>query len=646
LQLRLKIRGKMIALIALPTAVIYVVVLGLTMAHLRGKNRVEIEQEVTRLAVNTAARFDGAFREAAAIAITTARFMETAPDLSEAQIFEQLSANVDQNPVVYGAAIAFEPGSYKRDDSLFCPYVYRGQAGLERMDITRDVLDWYDDETWQWWHRAKGSNRGIWTDPYFDEGAGNVLMVTYSEPFERDGVFRGVTTIDIKVRTLRESIGRHILADLDFAMFTSDGRYVFSTTQSDIMAATVFEVFEKVGRPDIVEAARHVVSGETGVVAFEGWDDPPATWKGWVEPQWVFYSPIESTGWAFAAVLPEREALAGVHARMTMAAIALAGTLVLIIGCIWLVSGLLARPIIRLRTKVLEIAGGNLNARVEGITSHDEIGELAESFNTMTADLRTHVEHLAHERASRAKIERDLDLAREIQRGLLPKTEPNAPGFEIAGWNQAADKTGGDYFDWLELPDGRTVMTLADVTGHGIGPALIVAVCRAYMRASASAGHGSLSVAMARVNDLLHEDIPDGRFVTAAVGVLDPSKAQMKLISAGQAPLLFYEARTDTVHNWDADDLPLGIAGGLTFEDVRTIDFATGDALVLATDGFFEWANRDREQFGTKRMEDVVRENHELPPHEFITRLYEIVLEHASGTEQADDLTAVVIKKI
>ncbi|MCH7796872.1 MAG: SpoIIE family protein phosphatase [Planctomycetes bacterium] len=345
-------------------------------------------------------------------------------------------------------------------------------------------------------------------------------------------------------------------------------------------------------------------------------------------------------------MLPEREALAGVRSRMTLAAVALAATLVLIIGCIWFVSGRLAAPIMRLRTTVLEIAGGNLNTRVEGITSHDEIGELAESFNTMTTDLQTHVEHLAHERAGREKIERDLDPAREIQRGLLPRTEPNAPGFEIAGWNQAADKTGGDYFDWMELHDGRTVLTLADVTGHGIGPALIVAVCRAYMRASSSTGHVSLSAAMARVNDLLHEDIPEGRFVTAAVGVLDPARAQMQLISAGQAPLLFYEAGTDTVHNWDADDLPLGIMSGLTFDDVRTIDFASGDCLVLTTDGFFEWPNPENEQFGTKRMMAFVKENHHLPAHEFITRLYEAVLEHASGTDQTDDLTAVVIKKV
>jgi len=381
------------------------------------------------------------------------------------------------------------------------------------------------------------------------------------------------------------------------------------------------------------------------VTVLEPWDDSPDDWAGWDERVWVFHAPIASTGWAFAALLPEREALADVHRRLSQTTAGLAVTLALIVGCIWFVSGRLARPITRLRTKVLEIAGGNLEARVDGIDRDDEIGELAASFNRMTADLREHVEHLAAERAGRAKIERDLDLAREIQRGLLPEGELNVPGFAIAGWNQPADKTGGDYFDWLELPDGRTIVTLADVTGHGIGPALIVAVCRAYMRASTSAGETDLAKALARVNDLLHADIPDGRFVTAAVGVLDPVRHRMSLLSAGQAPLLFYEAASDTVHNWNADDLPLGVVGGLTFDDPREIQFEPGDVLVLVTDGFFEWPDESGRHFGTKRLVAFVREHHELAPDVFIERLYAAVRAHGAG-DQPDDLTAVVIRRL
>jgi serine phosphatase RsbU (regulator of sigma subunit) len=188
-------------------------------------------------------------------------------------------------------------------------------------------------------------------------------------------------------------------------------------------------------------------------------------------------------------------------------------------------------------------------------------------------------------------------------------------------------------------------VTLADVTGHGIGPALIVAVCRAYMRASASTGQVDLAGALSRVNDLLHADIPEGKFVTAVVGLIDPAQSRMTLVSAGQAPLLFYEARTDSVHNWDADDLPLGIMSGIGFDEAREVDFAAGDVLVLTTDGFFEWPNPSGEQYGTTRLVEFLQAKHELKPQEFIDELHQAVLAHAGGTVQGDDLTAVVIRK-
>ncbi len=241
------------------------------------------------------------------------------------------------------------------------------------------------------------------------------------------------------------------------------------------------------------------------------------------------------------------------------------------------------------------------------------------------------------------KIERDLDIAREIQRGLLPTSAPDAPGFEIEGWSKPADQTGGDYFDWMKLPDGGTLITLADVSGHGIGPALIVAVCRAYMRASATGI--ALEAAIARVNDLLHMEIPSNRFVTAAVGVLQPESNEMSLVSAGQAPLLFYRASSRTIENWAADDLPLGIAPGLDFGRARTVRFEPGDALILATDGYFEWANGAGEQFGINRLEAFVAAHAHETPAVFIKGLHEQVIAHASGQVQPDDLTVVIIKR-
>jgi sigma-B regulation protein RsbU (phosphoserine phosphatase) len=627
----------MTVLIVLPTLVVYVGALWLTMGHLRRDAQAEIGRAMTRQAANYAARFDGAFREAAAIATTTAGFMEIRPDLAEGDIFAQLRANVRRNPVVYGAAMAFEPGTYKQDETLFCPYVYRRGDTLEQMNIGREVYDWYFDTQWQWWHRPKATGRATWTDPYFDEGAGNVLMVTFSAPFERRGRFRGVTTVDIMLSALDEQVGRAIVDDLDYVILTADGRYVSHADPALIMGASVFERLEAIGRPDVAVVAREIVSGEAGEATLDGWDSP--------ERQWVFYAPIESTGWAFAARLPERVALAGVRTRMTIASIALGVTLLLIVLCIALAAAHITRPIGLLRRKVLQIAGGDLEARVDGVPAGDELGDLAEAFNRMTADLRSHVDRLADEQAAREKIERDLDLARDIQRGLMPTDQPRTPGYEIAGWNQAAEQTGGDYFDWLELPDGRTIFSLADVTGHGIGPALIVAVCRAYMRAAATSPHVDLGEALTRVNDLLHADTPSDRFVTAVVGTLDPAKHQITMISAGQAPILYYEAATGEVHSWRADDLPLGIMDGVSFSETRRIDPRPGDVLVLTTDGFFEWQDAAGEQYGTSRLEAFVRERHDLAPQALIDALHASVLEHAGGTEQADDLTAVVIRR-
>jgi serine phosphatase RsbU (regulator of sigma subunit) len=359
---------------------------------------------------------------------------------------------------------------------------------------------------------------------------------------------------------------------------------------------------------------------------------------------WAFYAPITATGWTFLAIVPEREALAGAKRSVRVAGALLGATLLLIVTSVFLVSGRLTRPIRRLDAAVQRIAEGDLDARAEGIEATDEIGRLAGRFNDMTADLRANIERLAEERAEREKVERELDLARAIQRDLLPSTIPDMAGFDIAGWSDPASKTGGDYYDWHELDDGRTVVTIADVAGHGIGPALIAAHCRAYVRASACVAQ-DLGAMMTRVNDLICQDVTDGRFVTAAAGIIDRDRSTMSFHSAGQGPILFYEAATMRVLSWKADSLPLGVIQGLSFATWREIHFQPGDALVLTTDGFFEWANSVGELYGTERLTKSIARHHALSARCMITAIHADVLAHARGTTQADDLTAVVIKR-
>jgi len=243
------------------------------------------------------------------------------------------------------------------------------------------------------------------------------------------------------------------------------------------------------------------------------------------------------------------------------------------------------------------------------------------------------------------RVQHELGLARSIQRGLLPAETPHAPGYDIAGWSQPADETGGDYYDWLALPDGRVVISIADATGHGIGPALVSCVCRAYFRAATQVDD-AVEHAVARVNDLITADLRDGSFVTAATASLDPQQNLLHVYSAGHGPLLYYSARERRILEWESDNVPLGLFKPMHIGPSRATQMEAGDLLLLLTDGFFEWANPEGEQYGIERLRRFVEQHGARSCGDFIAALYADVLAFARGTKQHDDLTAVAIKRV
>jgi hypothetical protein len=134
----------------------------------------------------------------------------------------------------------------------------------------------------------------------------------------------------------------------------------------------------------------------------------------------------------------------------------------------------------------------------------------------VAAEIRTHVEAALSEAETRhqlQEVEHELQIARSIQQSLLPKSRPQIAGFQIAGWSRTADDTGGDFYDWKRLPDGRWIVVLADVTGHGIGPAILASVCRAYSRASFNV-RDRLETMLKNINESFAEDLTPERFAT------------------------------------------------------------------------------------------------------------------------------------
>jgi phosphoserine phosphatase RsbU/P len=246
--------------------------------------------------------------------------------------------------------------------------------------------------------------------------------------------------------------------------------------------------------------------------------------------------------------------------------------------------------------------------------------------------------------ARKQEMERAMAIAREIQQSLLPQRTPELGGYELAGFNKAADDTGGDTYDFLPLDDGRCMLTVADATGHGIGPALVIAEARAMLRAIARKD-ADVSTVLEAMNELLYEDLRDERFVTCFLGVLDPSTHRLTYASAGHGPMLFYSADRDEFEQVNATGLPLAILGDAEYDTRIEHEFAPGDFVVVLTDGFFEADSPSGEMFGMDRVMELLRENRDRPVDEMIDRLHQAVRAHAGSLPQGDDLTAVILRR-
>lgn len=188
-------------------------------------------------------------------------------------------------------------------------------------------------------------------------------------------------------------------------------------------------------------------------------------------------------------------------------------------------------------------------------------------------------------------------------------------------------------------------MTLADVTGHGIGPALLAAVCRAYAR-SIFAFAASIPVALEHINRALGSALTTGRFITFAAAVCCPGCSDVELLSAGHGPIIAYSRSEDRFSRFNAHALPLGILPEFRSDPPTRLHLCAGDILLLVTDGLFEWENCQGEEFGICRIESLVRQSRDLSSQRIIERLHQAVRAFSLGSAQQDNLTAVVTKRL
>jgi PAS domain S-box-containing protein len=259
-----------------------------------------------------------------------------------------------------------------------------------------------------------------------------------------------------------------------------------------------------------------------------------------------------------------------------------------------------------------------------------------------TEQLKSAMANQQQEAQERQRIEQELQVARLIQQTLLPKSLPGLAGYDMAAYYQPAREVGGDFYDFLELEDGRLGLVIGDVSGKGVPAALVMAITRTMLHAAYRLGSPAPGEILEQVNNILQPDIPPNMFVTCLVALLDSRIGRLQYANAGHD--LPYVRHADGVSELRATGMPLGLMSNMSYEQ-KEIALKPGESVLLYSDGLVEAHDPRREMFGFPRMQEFVGAH---PGGASLIYFLLAELEQFTGEEweQEDDIALLTLQRL
>lgn len=332
------------------------------------------------------------------------------------------------------------------------------------------------------------------------------------------------------------------------------------------------------------------------------------------------------------------ESIAGI--RNTFVAILLA--MIFVVACIsYSLSQMITDPIIALIRGVKALGRGDMEYQV-AVKTGDELESLANSFNKMITDLKHHVEELQCTTAEKEGLLKELEIARGIQQRLLPQTAPKIEGMDLAAHNEPAREVGGDFYDFIPVMEDNLGLVIADVSGKGMPAAMFMGLSRTIIRASAT-GDPAATNAIKQANELICRDSTSGMFVTLFYAVLNTRWKRLRYVNAGHNPPMVFRKGSDEPIFLRAKGIALGVAHEIDLQEL-SIDLASGDTLVMYTDGITEAINEQEEAFGLERLIQVILSCRGWSSQAIIDQVQQEVISFAGSQPQFDDITLMILK--
>ncbi len=531
----------------------------------------------------------------------------------------------------------------------FCSRVVLGEDGTSHFDeavpFSRERIYSFDPRRRPWYVKAAQAQAPVVSDLYMTlTGAGekSYQQIGASAPFyDAAGNFIGVAGLDASNEDIFNYVNNS--GDLSFVL-NENGEILFwsSAVEKDFF----------------MEAARKVVAGESGVM--------PLTLND--KDFYLAFAPMKDIGWSFGMVISEDEVLkstqsthdyfldqikvlqekmTGEYSYMNTVSIVIP---VALLVALFLMSTNLSRrfvkPINELSDSVREISSGNLDKKID-IHTGDEIEHLAICFNAMTEELKKYMANLEKETAERERIATELDVAKDIQNGMLPKDFPSRADFELFATMTPAKKVGGDFYDFYFLDEKHLAITVADVSGKGISAALFMVISKTILNNFAETFYkqNGLAPVVAAANEQLCANNEAMMFVTAFIGVLDLETGDFTYVNAGHNPPVVYRAETNRCEFLDVKkNFVMGPMDGIPFAEQR-INFKRGDLIFIYTDGVTEALNVAEEEYLPDRLINFMNSTDCAADLETLLKnIRGDVAAHVGEAEQSDDITMFALR--
>ena len=511
--------------------------------------------------------------------VWSARVLATQPD----SLWALTKGIVQDNPMVYGSAMALVENYSKKAGRFYSPYAYRDGDVIRSLQLGTDQYNYTQQE---WFLGAlEAGEKGYWSEPYFDEGGGDKLMTTYSVPiYDHKGTLAAVLTADVALDWVSDRLAA--IEDYPYAlkMLVSQTGNIMATSPSfgSMNRRNIEDLAEEMeDGADFREVNREMLSGKEGSrrVSLQG------------KEYYVFYDKLQKTGWSMSVSIPEEEIFADSRKmNRKILGIQLLGILMLLV-ILW--------ASVRNQRKLM----------------------------------------IVNEKKSR--MDGELKVASGIQMAMVPKVFPPFPDrkdIDIYASLTPAKEVGGDLYDYF-IRDERLYFCIGDVSGKGVPASLVMSVTRSFFRTVSGHEKSPLRIVQTMNLNMVEMNTSD-MFVTFFCGVLDMATGHLRYCNAGHnAPVLLTPETSAPLPV--TPNIPLGVMDGFRFQE-QEMEMKAGMGIFLYTDGLNEAEDASHNQFGMDRVMNAL--DGKLPATEQIEKIKTAVGSFVGKAPQSDDLTLLYIR--